>query len=59
LATAIRLLAEGKEWREVYALCIDNHAALDPEARRQRQQQLRYRTKRMLLKAMKAEGISG
>ena len=56
LARAIVLLAEGKRWRDIYPCCVEGYAEMDPNTRRTRQQQFRYRTKALMVRAMKAGG---
>jgi len=38
---ALRMRDQGKEWREIYALCIEGYATLSPASRRLAQDQLR------------------
>jgi hypothetical protein len=56
LGRAVVLLAEGKRWRDIYPSCIEGYAEMDPNTRRTRQQQFRYRTKALMVRAMKAGG---
>lgn len=56
LGRAVVLLAEGKRWRDIYPSCIEGYGEMDPNTRRTRQQQFRYRTKALMVRAMKAGG---
>lgn len=41
ITLALTLRQQGKEWREIYVLCIEGYSALSPESRRLAQEQLR------------------